>query len=271
MANQSESKSKHSAARDENPTKKAAHKNEADANKHSAAKNETDANKDSTDNHQELDSLLSSLEGDVTAVDAETAIGLIDQWHGSLSKAKEPELKEIANTLKELKQLFKGGKATGHEIGEILVEIGEQTAHFGSDASKELKTPLQKLGKQLTKAGTSLGKAEDQEYIEQIESLTEELEGDLTKINTEGALKGIDTWYSLLHKSEDKNLQAIANGLKELKQVLKRSNAKGADIGEVLIQLGEQTQESADSAGRGLKGRIQKLGKVLAKVGKSFE
>lgn len=259
MASQAESKGKHTAAHDETSGKKAADKNEADGNKHTP------------DNHEELDSLLSALEGDITTLDADAALGLIDQWYGSLHKAKEPELKEIANTIKELKQLVKGGKATGHEIGEVLIEIGEQTTNFGSDASKELKTPLHKLGKQLTKAGTSLGKAEDQEHIEQIESLVENLEGDLTKIDTEVALNGIDIWYSLLHKSEDENLKAIANGLKQLKQLLKRSNPKGADIGEVLTQLGEQTQEAANSAGRGLKGRIQKLGKVLSKVGKSLE
>ncbi len=259
MASQAESKGKHTASHDDTSGKKAADKNEADANKHSA------------DNHEELDSLLSTLEGDITALDADAALSLIDQWYGSLHKAKEAELKEIANTIKELKQLVKGGKATGHQIGEVLIEIGEQTTNFGSDASKELKTPLHKLGKQLTKAGTSLGKAEDKEHIEQIDSLVENLEGDLTKIDTEAALNGIDTWYSLLHKSEDENLKAIANGLKQLKQLLKRSNPKGADIGEVLTQLGEQTQEAANSAGRGLKGRIQKLGKVLSKVGKSFE
>lgn len=271
MASQAESKGKHTAAHDETAGKKAADKNEADANKHTAAKNEADDNKHSADNHEELDSLLSTLDGDITALDADAALGLIDQWYGSLHKAKEPELKEIANTIKELKQLVKGGKATGHEIGEVLIEIGEQTTNFGSDASKELKTPLHKLGKQLTKAGTSLGKAEDKEHIEQIDSLVENLEGDLTKIDTEVALNGIDTWYSLLHKSEDENLKEIANGLKQLKQLLKRSNPKGADIGEVLTRLGEQTQEAAHSAGRGLKGRIQKLGKVLSKVGKSLE
>ncbi len=225
---------------------------------------------DSADS-QQLDSLLSTLEGDLTTLDNDAVLGLLDEWYGSVHKAKEPEIKEIATGLKELKQLLKSGKATGHEIGEVLIEIGEQTISVASDTDKELKTPLHKLGKQLTKVGSSLGKAEDREHIEQIDSLVETLEGDLTSINTEAATGAIDQWYTLLHKSEDENLKEIANGLKELKQLLKRSKPKGADIGEVLTKLGEQTTEAAQEAGRGLKGPIKKLGKLLSKTGKLFE
>lgn len=236
-----------------------------------APKKETaDTKADSADS-QSLDSLLSTLEGDLTAIDSEAVLSLLDEWYGSLHKAKEPEIKEISSSLKELKQLLKGGKATGHEIGEVLVEIGEQTISVASDADKDLKTPLHKLGKQLTKVGSSLGKAEDREHMEHIDSLVETLEGDLTSLNTETALGAIDEWYTLLHKSDDENLKEIANGLKELKQLLKRSKAKGSDIGEALTKLGEQTTEAAQEAVRGLKGPIKKLGKLLSKTGKSFE
>lgn len=235
-----------------------------------ASKKEGTEASNSADN-QELDSLLSTLEGDLSEIDNEAALGLIDVWYGSLHKSKESEIKEIAGSLKELKQLLKGGKATGHEIGEVLTEIGEQTADVASDSDKELKTPLQKLGKLLSKAGTSLGKAEDREYAEQLDSLVETLEGDLTSVDAEVAISAIDEWYTLLHKFEDENLKEISNELKELKKVLKRSKAKGSDIGEVLTRLGEQTTEAGKEAGKGLKGRIQKLGKTLSKVGKSLE
>lgn len=235
-----------------------------------ASKKEADTKSDSADS-QKLDSLISALESDLSAIDNDAALSLLDEWYAPLHKAKDPESKELAASLKELKQLLKGGKATGHEIGEVLMEIGEQTTNVASDADKELKTPLQKLGKHLTKAGTALGKAEDREHIEHINSLVETLEGDLTSIDTDVALGAIDEWYTLLHKSEDENIKEIANGLKELKQLLKRSKAKGADIGEVLTRLGEQTVEAAQEAPRGLKGPIQKLGKLLSKVGKSLE
>ncbi len=239
---------------------------ETNSKKESAAATKADG----ADN-LELDSLFSALEGDLTALDNEAAISLIDEWYASVNKAKEPEIKEIAKSLKELKQLLKSGKATGHEIGEVLSEIGEQTGNVASDTDNDLKTPLQKLGKQLSKIGASLGKAEDREQIEQIESVVETLEGDLTKIDPETAQGAIDTWYTLLHKSENKNLQEIANGLKELKQLLKRKTSKGADFAKVLTKLGEETQQSADEAPRGFKGPIQRLGKVLSKAGKSLE
>ena len=220
---------------------------------------------------QELDSLLEALEGDLVAIEPDAALDLIDEWHGALNKAKEPELKELAGSLKELKQLLKGGKATGHEIGEVLSQIGEQTSEVASEADKGLKTPLQKLGKQLAKAGTSLGKAEDQENIEEIESLSETLDADLTAIEPEAAIDLIDHWHGVLNKSNDDNLKEIAGSLKELKQVLKRKSADASDISEILIRLGEQTTEAGSDAHRGLKGHIQKFGKLLSKAGKSLE
>jgi len=257
MASHPEAKGKHDASTDEDKQQKT-HKSTADTNGDNA--------------NQELGSLLSTLEGDLTALDNDTALSLVDEWYSSLHKAKEPEIKEIGSSLKELKQLLKGGKATGHEIGEILIEIGEQTINVASDGDQELKTPLQKLGKQLTKVGSSLGKAEDRQHIEHIDSLVEKLEAeDLTSIDTEVATGAIDEWYTLLHKSENEKIKEIANGLKELKQLLKRSKAKGADIGESLTKLGEQTTEAATEAGRGLKGSIKKLGKLLSKIGKSLE
>ncbi|WP_017653127.1 hypothetical protein [Fortiea contorta] len=232
----------------------------------------TAATKSNPTDNLDLDALFAALEQDLSNVDSEAAQSLIDDWYTPLNKAKEPEIKEIANGLKDLKQLIKSGKATGHEIGEVLIEIGEQTSDFASEADNEIKASLQKLGKQLTKIGVSLGKTEDREQIEQIDSLVDTLEeDDLTNLDQETAQGAIDAWYTLLHKSEDENLQEIANGLKELKQLLKRKSAKSTDFAEVLTKLGEQTQQSATNAARGFKGPIQKLGKLLSKAGKSLE
>jgi uncharacterized protein YukE len=236
----------------------------ADATDH---KNTADKSADS----QKLDSLLTTLDGDLTSLDTEAALNALDEWYGIVHKAHEPEAKELSQNLKELKQLLKSGKATGHEIGEVLIEIGEHTSHIASEAEKGLKTPLQKLGKQLKAAGTSLGKAEDREQIEQIDSLVETLEGDLTSIDSDKAVSAIDHWYTILHKLENENFKEIANELKHLKQTLKSSKAQGADIGEILVKLGEQTQEAAKEAARGIKGPVQRLGKLLSKTGKSLE
>ncbi len=219
----------------------------------------------------DLDSLLKALDGDLTAIDSDAAMGLIDQWYDSLHSAKGPDTKALATSLKHLKQLLKGGKATGHEIGEALGDIGEHTTQMVDSADTDLKTPLQKLGKQLSKIGLSLGKAEDREHIEHIDSLIEKLGGDFSSIAPDAAGGAIDEWYNLLHKSQDEGLKEIANGLKELKQVLKHKTVKGADIAPILTKLGEQTTAASAHATRGFKGPIQKLGKILSKAANSFE
>jgi hypothetical protein len=122
MASQAEKTGKKSAAHDEDSTKKTSQKNAADTTN------------DISDS-QELDSLISTLEGDLSAtLDNDAVFSLLDHWYDALHKASEPEIKEIATNLKDLKKLLKSGKATGHEIGEILSEIGEQTAEVSSDA-----------------------------------------------------------------------------------------------------------------------------------------
>ncbi|XHX75960.1 MAG: hypothetical protein RBJ76_16085 [Stenomitos frigidus ULC029] len=258
MTSKQDSKSKQSASKDEQK------------HQQSSAASKAVAPDQGGEETQALDSLLETLSGDLTSIDTEAALGAIDEWHGTLNKSKEPAVKELASGLKELKQLLKGGKATGHELGEVLSHIGDQTSDLAAEADKGMKTSLQKLGKQLSKAGQALGKAEDKEASEQIESLSETLEGDLTKVDTDTAIGAIDHWYGLLHKSDDENLQEIANGLKELKQTLKRKTANASDIAEVMTKIGEQTTEAASNAHRGLKGPIQKFGKLLTKSGKSL-
>lgn len=222
------------------------------------------------DDKQELESLLETLQGDLSAIDPEAGLSLIDEWYGQLHKSKDEGIKELASGLKELKQALKGNKATGHEIGELLAQVGEQTQELASDADKGFKTTLQKLGKQLTKVGNSLGKAEDQEHVEHVESLIELLESDdLSELDSEEAIASIDEWYAMLHKSEDETQKEIANSLKQLKQALS-GKGKGTNLGELLTQLGEQTTEAAADAQRGLKGPIQRLGKLLSKTGKSI-
>ncbi|WP_181357414.1 hypothetical protein [Stenomitos frigidus] len=259
MTNKQDSKSKHAAQEDEQK-----HKQGDGASKAVAADHGNGADT------QALDSLLENLDTDLTALDTDTALGAIDEWYGTLHKSKEPAVKELAEGLKELKQLLKGGKATGHAIGEVLSHIGDQTSDLASEADKGFKTSLQKLGKQLSKAGQALGKAEDKEASEQIESLSETLEGDLSKLDMDTAVGAIDHWYGLLHKSDNEGLKEISNGLKELKQTLKRKNAKASDIADALTKIGEQTTEAASDAHRGLKGPIQKFGKLLSKTGKSL-
>jgi septation ring formation regulator EzrA len=220
---------------------------------------------------QELTSLSELFQGDLSEIELEDAIGAIDEWHSILNPQKDASLKEISSGLKELKQLLKGGKASGHEIGEALAEVGHQTSELAAEADKGTKQPLQRLGKQLTQVGNSLGKAEDQEQTAQLGSVIETLEGDLGAIDPEAALGVIDHWYAILNKAESETLSELAKSLKHLKQQLKGGKAKGTAIAETLTQLGEQTTAAAAEATRGFKSPVQRLGKLLSKAGKALE
>jgi hypothetical protein len=220
---------------------------------------------------QEVDELVEALNGDLSAIDAEGALGMVEEWYNFLHKSKEPAVKEMASGLKELQKLLKSGKADAGAIGEILEKIGEQTSSFASEAEKGTKTTIQKLGKQLTQAGKTLAKADEQEHLEEIHGLVETLEeGDLTSVEPEESVGMIDTWYALLHKQEGEPFKELASGLKELKQALKKSKSQPEDIAEILERLGEQTTELASEAPRGFKTVVQKLGKQLSSAAKSM-
>ncbi len=172
MASKQETKGKQSAASDdESKQPKAAAKNGSDTHKgdeshdkeeKSASKKADKADKDELD----FEPLVELLQGDLTSVDTEAAIGAIDHWHSFLKKADAPELKEMAEGLKELKRLLKLKKPHVAEIGEVLSELGEQTTEYSADAERGTKGHLQKLGKLLTKAGGALAEPDedDEDY-----------------------------------------------------------------------------------------------------------
>lgn len=253
------------AAKDQDQSRKADHKKNEEK---STAKSES---KDNSEALQKLDSLSEALQSDLSSINSDAVFEMVEDWYSLVHQSKMPEVKEIASGLKELKKLLRQDEVPGHDLGELLSQLGEQTNDAGSDAEKEFRAPLQRLGKQLAKIGRSLAKEEDQQHLEALDSIVDVLKQDPNTVDSESALGEIDRWYNLLHKSEDDSLKAIAHELKGLKQLLKGNKVKSADLSEKLIQLGEQTTEAASSAGKGFKGIIQKLGKALTRFGKSME
>ncbi|MCY7335874.1 MAG: hypothetical protein LH613_06615 [Chamaesiphon sp.] len=219
---------------------------------------------------QKLESLSEELQGDLSSIDPDVALKTIDELYSLVHKSKQPEAKEIATGLKELQKQLKRKEPSGHELGELIGHLGEQTSEIAAGAEKELRAPLQRLGKQLVKVGRSLAKAEDLHHLEGLDAVVDILEQDPSKSDPKSAVGEIDRWYDLLHKSEDESLKALATELKQLKQLLKASKTKGADLSEKLIEIGDHTTAAAANAGRGFKGVIQKLGKVLTTFGKSL-
>lgn len=241
-----------------------------------ATKKAPEASKSSTaeatgdESTQKLESLSQALQGDLSTLDPDNALETIDEFQSLLKQSKQPEAKEIASGLKDLQKLLKRKEPSGHELGELISHLGEQTTEIATDADKALKTTLQHLGKQLTKVGRSLSKAEDAEQLEDLDELVDTLKQSPDKIDAKASVGEIDRWYDLLHKSDDASLKEIATELKELKQLLKGSKTKGTELSEKLIQLGEKTTAAAATAGRGFKGALQKVGKGLTTFGKSL-
>jgi hypothetical protein len=219
---------------------------------------------------QKIEWLSQLLKGEISDIDPNAALKAIDEMHSLLQKVKQPEAKEIATMLKELQKLLKQKEPSGHDIGELIGHLGEKTSEIATQSEPALKTPLQHLGKQLNKLGRSLSKSEDLEYLEGLDAIVDILDQKPKKIDLKHAMTAIDLWYEILHKSEDKSLKAIAIELKDLKQLLKADKPKAADLSQKLIHIGDLTTATAATAGRGFKGVIQKLGKVLSTFGKSL-
>ena len=109
------------------------------------------------DTGEELDSLLATLEEeDLTDMDLEQAVEMIDEWHSILNKSKEAELKEIGSNLKQLKKLLGASKLKEADLAEVMTELGGQVDKFANNAERGYKTKLHRLGKALSSEGKDL-------------------------------------------------------------------------------------------------------------------
>ncbi|MDX2213614.1 MAG: hypothetical protein SFY66_10015 [Oculatellaceae cyanobacterium bins.114] len=141
-------------------TSKPAHQDEDQHSQTKSAKAENHAEThDDLNEGEELDTLLETFEdNDLTAIGLDAATGVVDEWYDVLHKSKEPELKEIGNSLKHLKKLLTAKKTKGEDLVEVLNQLSEQTESFANNAERGYKTKLHKLGKALSKAGSFIEK-----------------------------------------------------------------------------------------------------------------
>ncbi|HEY9845208.1 MAG TPA: hypothetical protein V6D03_03335 [Candidatus Caenarcaniphilales bacterium] len=105
----------------------------------------------STGQIADLDSTISALQGGLTSVPPEAAISNIESWQQQLQGT------EIASALEQLKTALTSGNASGQSVGQLLAQLGKQTADSASGASGDAANKLQQLGQILTQAGSSLG------------------------------------------------------------------------------------------------------------------
>lgn len=109
------------------------------------------------DTGEELDNLLAMLEDeDLTDIDLEQAVEMIDEWNGTLSKSEDADLKEIGSNLKQLKKLLGSSKLKEADLAEVMTQLGSQVDKFASNAERGYKTKLHRLGKALSSEGKEL-------------------------------------------------------------------------------------------------------------------
>jgi ABC-type transporter Mla subunit MlaD len=101
-----------------------------------------------TKGHEDIESVLAILHGEVSGVEVNTTSESIDKWIDILNGYKG-EYKEILANLKELNKLLKSQNSDAGEIVQLLVNLGEQTTAIGDDAASGIKGPLHTLGKAL--------------------------------------------------------------------------------------------------------------------------
>ena len=116
------------------------------------------------DTSEELDNLLTMLEDeDLTDMDLEQAVEMIDEWHGILNKSKDADLKEIGNNLKQLKKILGSSKIKEADLAEVMTELGGQVDKAANNAERGCKTKLHRLGKDLSSEGKELASDESAE------------------------------------------------------------------------------------------------------------
>jgi ABC-type transporter Mla subunit MlaD len=151
-----------SAAIDENKQKAAASKGGSTNRKDDdtiALDTEDDQAEDAG---QELDQLLEMLEeSELTELDPEEAIEIIEEWHDILNESGDASLKAIGKSLNQLKKALSASKSKPGDIAEALTNLGEQTDEYANNAQRGYKTKLHQLGKALTRAGESLEETEE--------------------------------------------------------------------------------------------------------------
>jgi hypothetical protein len=113
---------------------------------------------------KKLDALSLLLQGDLSNMDVDAGIKMVDELRSLVKKSKRPEVEKLAPGMKELSKLLQRKKPNKNDLGELLTELGDQTSNIAAEAELGIQGPLQNLGKQLLKVGLFLGKAEDSEH-----------------------------------------------------------------------------------------------------------
>lgn len=98
----------------------------------------------------DLDSTIAALQGGITSLPPEAAVGAIESWQSQLQGT------EIAETLGQLKMALEGSGTGSYSIGGLLSDLGSQTTTSAGTVTGDAMSKLQQLGQLLSQAGSSL-------------------------------------------------------------------------------------------------------------------
>ena len=104
----------------------------------------------------DLSSTIQALQGDVTAMNPETAISNIESWEEQLEASGDETLQSIASGLGDLRNQLAQEPVDGAVVGETLSRLGQQTTQAAATAEVGVQEQLQQLGSLLSDAGARL-------------------------------------------------------------------------------------------------------------------
>jgi|GEM_PF-2179917 hypothetical protein len=177
----------------------------------------------------------------------------------SRAKAKEKKDSESKN-VEEDEQHEKHNQKAKENAAESRADSKDKK----DDRAKGNKTDAAKAEK--SDADAEIDEAQE------LDGLLEILNGhDVAEIDMEVAAGMIDEWYDILHKSKEEPYKEVAANLKQLKKLLSGKKDQSEEVVELLDELSEQTDELANEAQRGYKGKLHNLGKALRHAAQSID
>ena len=106
-------------------------------------------------------------------------------------------------------------------------------------------------------------------HAAEITATVEEIERGLTVFPLSKAVNRIDDWRRKVLDTENAALVPIADALGELHDAL-TGEIDGAAVGPVLVRLGAQTADAADTADAALQNGLRRLGSLLTHAGSAL-
>jgi hypothetical protein len=99
---------------------------------------------------------ISALKNGLTSLPLGSAMDNTETWQQQFLQSGLPGLQDIAREIGNLQSLLTSGALSARAIGNSLSMLGDQTSQVSTQASEDLKKPLQELADLLRRHGSDL-------------------------------------------------------------------------------------------------------------------